>query len=321
VGGPQAFAILFGPHDHAPGVLEARLQTGDGLGCALRQTRDEGGPVRTRFRAIVGLEDAFREGGDLSPMAARGMRQEIAHEMHRAALPGDPLERLAGGFDQARVMVGDHPPDPFQAAGLETLEAVTPGGQGLGIADPDASSLAHPVGPDARGHAGGLGHHAILFTHGEDPGVDPHERVRGRETTLVESPDPGIEAGTERAHHRLRKGGATQGLGDLGHFAGRDALHDHLHEGQHERLFAARIAFEQLRREAAVARLGDLQGHRPHPGVERPGAHPMAIALALCRPLVRTGPEVFRHLGFQDLIQDRLHPLREPLRPMQNPRP
>ena len=45
VGRAQPPAVLLGKHHHAHGVLEALLETGDGLGGDLPKARDEGGQL------------------------------------------------------------------------------------------------------------------------------------------------------------------------------------------------------------------------------------------------------------------------------------
>ena len=272
VRGTQPPAVLLGESHHAHGVLETFLETGDGFGGDRLKARDEGGRLPTGLLEIGGLEDPLGVGGRLRPVTARGMPEKVTQEMDSGALPGDPLERLASRLDQTRVTVRDDPQDPFQAALFQPLEEVLPGGEGLRVPDREAQDLPHPVVTDPRGDEGRFRHHPVVFAHGELQGVDQDERLRGRQTTLVERPDSGFELGAKGAHGRLREGGPAQGLGDLGHLAGRDAVDDHLHEGRHKGLLATLIALEDLGREAAVPRLGNPSGHGADPGVEGSGA-------------------------------------------------
>ncbi len=95
---------------------------------------------------------------------------------------------------------------------------------------------------------------------------------------------------------------------------GRDAVDDPLHEREHKDLLAALIAIEDLGREAAVPRLGDLSGHGADPGVEGPEADAVTVALPFGAPFVRARPERLGHRRRQDRVQDRLHPPGQTLR-------
>ena len=68
------------------------------------------------LREIGGLKDPLDVRGPLRPMAARRMSQEITQEMDLAALPGDPPERLAGRFDETRVLSESPPRLPSNRA-------------------------------------------------------------------------------------------------------------------------------------------------------------------------------------------------------------
>jgi hypothetical protein len=90
-------------------------------------------------------------------------------------------------------------------------------------------------------------------------------------------------------------------------FPGRHALHVHFGERRHECLLRTLVAFERLGREAAMAVLRHPQLELADPTdqgarvVARPIAKPVRRALAL-GGAQRLGP-----LGFQELLQDRLH--------------
>ena len=94
-------------------------------------------------------------------------------------------------------------------------------------------------------------------------------------------------------------------------------MDDPLHERQHKGLLAALTALEDLGREAAVPRLGDLSGHRADPGGEGSGADAVTAALPLGGPFVRARPERFGHLRRQELVQDRLDQPGQTLRLVQ----
>ncbi len=103
--------------------------------------------------------------------------------------------------------------------------------------------------------------------------------------------------------------GAAQLFGDGGHFAGGNTLHDHLHHGQHEGLFASLVALEDVATKAAVAQLGHLQLQGPHPRVQRAHAGARAVGGALCVPLVSQSPGRFVRLCSHHLVENALHQL------------
>jgi hypothetical protein len=81
VGRAQPLAVFLGEPHHTHGVLEAFLETGDGLGGDLLKARDEGGQGPASLREIGSLKDPFGMRGPLRPMAARRMSQEVTQEM------------------------------------------------------------------------------------------------------------------------------------------------------------------------------------------------------------------------------------------------
>ena len=96
-------------------------------------------------------------------------------------------------------------------------------------------------------------------------------------------------------------------------------MNDHLQEREHKGLLATLIAFEDLGREAAVTRLGNLSGHGADPGGECSGADAVTVALPLGGPFVRARPEKLGHRRRQDRVQDRLDPPGQTLRFVEQP--
>jgi hypothetical protein len=103
---------------------------------------------------------------------------------------------------------------------------------------------------------------------------------------------------------------AAQLFGDRLDFSSRHTLHVHLGERGSECLLRTLVVCEQLGREVAMAILRHAQLQLAHPGEQ--GARVVAgpVAEPLRRPLALPGAQCLGHLGFQELLQDRLHQCR-----------
>jgi hypothetical protein len=99
---------------------------------------------------------------------------------------------------EAEVRIGDHQPDPAQAAGLQRAEERGPERAVLAVSDVHAEDFPVAVGPDADGDHDGLGDDLVV-----DPGlavgrVEEHVRVgRGGERTAAEGGDLVIQIGAD----------------------------------------------------------------------------------------------------------------------------
>jgi hypothetical protein len=84
-------------------------------------------------------------------------------------------------------------------------------------------------------------------------GIDNDKRItRITETTIVPSVHHRIQTLAEFGHSRLGKLRTTQFLRNLVYFAGRNTIHDHLHQIHDKNLFAPLVSGTQLRREFTV---------------------------------------------------------------------
>ena len=115
------------------------------------------------------------------------------------------------------------------------------------------------------------------------------------------------ELHVDRADRRGREAVAAQLLGDRLDLAGRHALDVHLGQRRHERLLGALVAFEQLGREAAGAVLRHSELQLADPGDQGAIVVAAAVAEARRRSLALLGTQRRGHLGFQQLLQHRLH--------------
>ena len=116
-----------------------------------------------------------------------------------------------------------------------------------------------------------------------------------------------VELHVDRADRRGREAVAAQLLGDRLDLAGRHALDVHLGQRRHERLLGALVAFEQLGREAAGAVLRHSELQLADPGDQGAIVVAAAVAEARRRSLALLGTQRRGHLGFQQLLQHRLH--------------
>jgi hypothetical protein len=92
-------------------------------------------------------EGGCDEGGDHAAALAPGMGQQVAHEMHAAALPGG-MEDLCDRGLQPFMRVRDHQLDAAQAAASELAQELGPEGLGLRGADVQPEHLAAAITVD-----------------------------------------------------------------------------------------------------------------------------------------------------------------------------
>src|SRR5918996_57136 len=116
-----------------------------------------------------------------------------------------------------------------------------------------------------------------------------------------------VEPGVDRTDRRGREAVPAQLLGDRLDLAGGYPLDVHLGERRHQRLLRALVTLEQLGREAAGAVLRHSELQLADPGDQRSGVVARPIAEPLQRPLALLGAQRFGRLGFQELLQHRLH--------------
>lgn len=225
------------------------------------------------------MKDELGAGGDLGPNPGRTGTQDVAHQMHLAALPGRVVEVLGDRLRESAMLVGDDIRHALETAFLEPAKGFIPRRKVLCVANPHAQNLAHAVTAYSRHDEHGTHHHPIVLTAFDEQRIDQHERVVGIEAAFVEGAYPCVQANAQGADRGFREARAAQLFGDRRHLPRRDALHDHFHQRQHERLLAPLVALEQVCRKAAVPRLRNEQRDRTHPRVQR--ARPMTVAVTL----------------------------------------
>ncbi len=151
---------------------------------------------------------------------------------------------------------------------------------GLTEGDAHAQHRAFAIGPDADGDEHGAIEHAPavadLFIAGVDDEVGAGFQRAGAPAFQL-----GVQAGGALADLGGTDGGPAELLDDGGDFAGGDALHVHLGQGQFECLLAAHAFFERAGIEGHVtAHLGNLKLDRTQAGGERFGFEAIGVTQA-----------------------------------------
>jgi hypothetical protein len=101
----------------------------------------------------VGLgEDRADGGSDHDAVALRNAGENVAHEVHPAALPGRPEQHGGDRLLKPGVGVGDDQLGAGQPAGLQRAQQRRPERAVLAVADGEAEHLPVPVG----GHPGAI---------------------------------------------------------------------------------------------------------------------------------------------------------------------
>jgi len=217
-------------------------------------------------------------------------------EMCLTPLPGRSLEAQTEPIDQPLASVRDHQLDAAQAPLLEPSEGLRPALVGLGVRDPHAEDLSVALLVHADQYQRTRRPHSPLPTDFELHRVDEDERIlKVVEGPLVPRLDLLVEILREVAHRRLGELSTTQLLGDLFDLPGRDAIEDHFHHRQYQRLLASLISVEQCRAERPVP-------SSRHPQLDRADA---GCQSALIVPVPPAGA-VFRALSWG--VKLRLYP-------------
>src|SRR5690606_6099001 len=98
-------------------------------------------------------------------MPFRTRVQDVAHEMHLAALPDNTLKLALDGVDQSAVMIGDDEIHTVQPAIDQPAEELRPCGFRLAVADHQPQHFAIPFLVHAHSDQGALWDHTVLFAY------------------------------------------------------------------------------------------------------------------------------------------------------------
>ncbi len=165
-------------------------------------------------------EGGCDEGGDYATALAPGMGQQVAHEMHAAALPSG-MEDLGDRGLQPFMGVRDHQLDAAQAAAGELAQELGPEGLGLRGADVQPEHLAPAVTVDADRDDGRDRDDAAGFAHLQIGGVQPDIGPVALERPVEERLHLVVQLGAQPGHLALRDPGHAHGLHEIIDRAGR----------------------------------------------------------------------------------------------------
>jgi hypothetical protein len=183
---------------------------------------------------------------------------DTGRKMHLAPLPARALELNTHGGGEATMMVGDDQIHVGEAAALEPGEEVRPAALRLAIPQLQAQDLAAPLFVDPGRQQGAARAHPPVFAHLDDERIHEHEGVaRAAQIALIPGCHERVEPLAQLGDRGLGELPPTQLFGDVRHFARGNAVDDHLHQRQDERLFTALVAGEELGGEATLAHLRD----------------------------------------------------------------
>jgi len=173
----------------------------------------------------------------------------------------------------------------------------------LPVGELDSEHLALPFPVDANGDEHRLTLNDAVLAHLLITSIENQVRIRFGQATMREFTKALIQGLVDRADGRRREAVAAQFFGDRSHLARGYTLHIHLHQSRNQCLLAALKAFEQRRRELAIAIARHTQLDLAHPR-DQPA---FVIAGPIAKPtrttLARRGTQEIGHLRLQNLIK------------------
>ena len=230
--------------------------------------------------------------------------QDVAHEVHPAALPRRALEHGADGLFQPAVRIRDSELHPVQPTGLQRPQERRPEPLVLTVTNIESEDFPAPVGGDAESNHDRLGHHPV-----PDPGlaigrIQEHIRVfQGREVPVAERTDFMVEILTDPGYLGLRNPGIrAEGLDQVIDLAGGNTVQVGLHHHRVQGLVHPAAALQQGREKRAGTQLGDLQVQIPRSGRQRPGPGPVALGGARLGALERGSTNERGRLRLDELL-------------------
>ena len=207
------------------------------------------------------------------------------------------------------MVIADDEGDALEAALLEAGQELTPMHFGLTERGADAQNGALALRVDTQGDEDGAIHQAAAMADLFVAGIQD-EIGKGTQGPGAPSLEFDIELGGALADLRGADRAAAKFLDDGGDFAGGDALHIHLGQGEFEGLLAADALLQRGGVELqAGTDLGDLEGDGPDPGGEGLGLEAVGLSLACGSALIGLGLEdggAFAAHGFIDEEADAL---------------
>src|SRR5712675_826568 len=216
------------------------------------------------------------------------MRQDIAHKVHAATLPGGVQY-----FDNRRLeplmRLRDHQLDAAHAAPCQRAQKLGPEGFGLGGADRDAQHLAPAVAVDGDGDDDSDRDNATIGTHLDVSRIEPEIRPVAFEGPVEERLDLVVDLSAQSADLAFGDPGHAHRFDQLIDRARRHALHVSLLDHRRERLLGHAPRFQKARKVAALAQLWDAPLDRPGAGLPDPVTVAVAVIDAVWAALAMRG--------------------------------
>ena len=150
--GVQLLAVLPGEAHVGEDVVLGFVHENGQLGHLGPELVGDLAPLGLRAVGVLLGEGGGDEGGDDAPALLAGMGQQVAGEVHAAALPCGAEDPGHRGL-QTLVVVGDHELDAAQTAPGQRAQELGPEGLGLRRADRHAQDLAAALVVDGHSHS------------------------------------------------------------------------------------------------------------------------------------------------------------------------
>lgn len=254
----------------------------------VQRRRHRRGLLHAGVERLLGV-DRLQHGRHSAPPGLRYLGQDVAIEVHRAALVGRSREHLGDGAGHGGGLVAGEHAHAGKPAGPRPREELPPALGGLGEPLGGADDLAVAVVVVADGH-----HHGHVL-EGAAPcalQVDAVDEDVG--VAAGERPAPPLLDRLERLVVEVGDGGRRDGrppqdLGDVLDSPGGHAGQVHLDHGLLHRGLAALVALDDRRGEPHALELGHSERDLARGGREASLVVAGAVGLAPCRPLVAVG--------------------------------
>ena len=186
------------------------------------------------------------------------MGEQVAHQMHAAALPGG-VQHLGDRGLQSFMGIGDHQLHAAQATASELAQELGPEGLGLRGTDVHAEDLAPAVAVDADRDDDGDRDDAAGLAHLYIGGVEPEIRPVAFQRPVQEGLHLVVDLAAQPRYLALGDAGHSHGLHQVIDRAGGDALDVGFLDHRGERLLGHPPRFEEAREVAALPQLRNAQ--------------------------------------------------------------
>src|SRR5690554_4747662 len=232
-------------------------------------------------------KDGLHHGADHRLVGLVDASQEIALEMHAAALPPD-AQNFACRRLQTLMRVADDHLYTAQATPRQRAQELGPEGLGLGWHDSDAKDLTAPVRVYRDGYYNRHGHNPPALAQLYVGGVEPQERPVAFERAVQECLHPLVYFLAEARHLAFRGARQPHSLHQIIDGARGNPLNIRFLYHRHKRLLGRLARLKKRRKITAFSEFGNIQADGACAGI--PSTRPVAIALVLSLRAALTAP-------------------------------